>query len=216
MWLKGAILLGNALPFLCPVKGCIHFKKPIYADTSQIRIHLMRDHDYKQYQESSYENKLIPSKIFRSRIFFVKLLCDYGIVKGATAWPCNIIVFPIIIVDARVRKAVIVGVIKKEVLKMKRVEMLLDYCPLCKTELLDTYRVTRLIHDIMNHREYFESMCASSTRGQVLETLYVIIEHYYRDEKIWWKKNQKKNEFLQSPLELIELVVEAVADGNRR
>ena len=60
---------------------------------------------------------------------------------------------------------------------------ILDYCPLCSIELADTYRVTRLIHDIMNHREYFESQIASSNREQILETLYVIIEHYYRDDK---------------------------------
>jgi len=45
----------------------------------------MKDHDYKQYQQAAYENKLIPSKMFRSRIFFVKLLCDYGIVRGTAA-----------------------------------------------------------------------------------------------------------------------------------
>jgi len=75
--------LGNAVPFLCPVTDCSHFKKPIYADTAQIKIHLMRDHDYKEYQQAAYENKLIPSKMFRSRIFFVNLLCNYGIVRGS-------------------------------------------------------------------------------------------------------------------------------------
>jgi len=81
----GVIPLGKALSFLCPVKECIHFKRPIFADTTQIKTHLMKDHDYKQYQQAAYENKLIPSKMFRSRIFFVKLLCDYGLVRGTAA-----------------------------------------------------------------------------------------------------------------------------------
>ena len=81
----GVFSLGKPLPFLCPVKDCIYFKKPIYAETSQIRIHLVRDHDYKQYQQSAFENNLVPSIMFRSRGFFIKLLCDYGIVKGSSA-----------------------------------------------------------------------------------------------------------------------------------
>ena len=78
----GVCPLGKALPYLCAVKGCKHFKKPILADITQIKTHLMKDHDYKEYQQSAYENRLIPSKMFRSRIFFVNLLCDYGIVRG--------------------------------------------------------------------------------------------------------------------------------------
>ena len=61
---------------------------------------------------------------------------------------------------------------------------ILDYCPLCNTQLVDTKRVTRWIHDIMNHREYFESQITSLTREQVLEILYEIIEIYYRGDKI--------------------------------
>jgi len=60
---------------------------------------------------------------------------------------------------------------------------ILDYCPLCGSELTDTYMVTRWIHDIMNHREYFESQIARTNREHVLEILYEIIEHYYRDDK---------------------------------
>jgi len=60
---------------------------------------------------------------------------------------------------------------------------ILDYCPLCGTELTDTYKVTRWIHDIMNHREYFEAQTTSLNREQALEILYEIIEHYYRDDK---------------------------------
>jgi len=43
----------------------------------------MKDHDYKEYQQSAYENRLTPSKLFRSRIFFINMLCDYGIVRGS-------------------------------------------------------------------------------------------------------------------------------------
>ena len=78
-----AISLGNAYSFRCPVKDCVHNRSPVYADTSQIKIHLISKHDYKEYQESAYENKLIPSKMFRSRVFFVDLLADYGKVMGA-------------------------------------------------------------------------------------------------------------------------------------
>jgi len=66
------------------MKECQYFQNPILADISQIKMHLMKDHDYKEYQQSAFENKLTPSKMFRSRIFFVKLLCDYGIVRGSS------------------------------------------------------------------------------------------------------------------------------------
>ncbi len=93
-------------------------------------------------------------------------------------------VLGITIADARALRAAIVGVIKKEILKMRSNKHgILDYCPLCKTELPDTNRVTRWIHDIMNHRKYFESQTARTNREQVLEILYEIIEHYYRDDK---------------------------------
>jgi len=61
-------------------------------------------------------------------------------------------------------------------------ELFLDYCPLCSTQLVDTKRVTRWIHDIMNHREYFESLITSLTREQVLEILYEVIGTYYRGD----------------------------------
>ena len=79
----GVVPLSKTLPYLCGIKGCKHFKKPILADITQIKTHLMRDHDYKEYQQSAYENRLIPSKMFRSRIFFVNLLCDYGLDRGS-------------------------------------------------------------------------------------------------------------------------------------
>jgi len=79
------ISLGNAYYFRCPVKNYTHNRNPVYADTSQIKIHLISRHDYKEYQESAFENKLIPSKMFRSRVFFVNLLADYGKVMGAQA-----------------------------------------------------------------------------------------------------------------------------------
>jgi len=60
---------------------------------------------------------------------------------------------------------------------------ILDYCPLCGTELLDTLRATRYIHDIMNHREYFEACTMPLNRKQVREILYEIIGNYYRDDK---------------------------------
>ena len=62
-------------------------------------------------------------------------------------------------------------------------ELFLDYCPLCSIQLVDTKRVTRWIHDIMNHREYFESQITSLTREQVLEILYEVIGTYYRGDK---------------------------------
>ena len=74
--------MGRPQPFLCPIEGCIYSKTPIIAEKPQIRIHLMKNHDYKQYQKSAFEQKLIPSMMFRSRGFFINLLCDYGIVRG--------------------------------------------------------------------------------------------------------------------------------------
>lgn len=72
---------------------------------------------------------------------------------------------------------------KKEILKMRVFkELFLDYCPLCGTDLADMKRVTRWIHDIMNHREYFESLITLLTREQVLEILYEVIGTYYRGD----------------------------------
>jgi len=91
----------------------------------------------------------------------------------------------IIIIDARQQKAANVGVINKKGLKMRSDKQgLFDYCPLCGIKLLDIDRTTRWIHDIMNHRGYFELQMAAVNREQVLETLYEVIEHYYRDDKI--------------------------------
>ena len=79
----GVVPLSKTLPYLCGIKGCKHFKKPILADITQIKTHLMRDHDFKEYQEASFENKLTSSKLFRSRIYFVNLLCNYGLDRGS-------------------------------------------------------------------------------------------------------------------------------------
>ena len=79
----GVFPLSKALPYLCPIKKCNHFKEPILADITQIKTHLMRDHDFKEYQETAFENRLTSSKLFRSRIFFVNLLCNYGLDRGS-------------------------------------------------------------------------------------------------------------------------------------
>ena len=73
---------------------------------------------------------------------------------------------------------------KKEILKMRVFkELFLDYCPLCGTELLNTIRATRYIHDIMNHREYFEFQIISLNKKEVCKMLYEVIGTYYRGDK---------------------------------
>ena len=62
-------------------------------------------------------------------------------------------------------------------------ELFLDYCPLCGTELLNTIRATRYIHDIMNHREYFEYYTTPYNKEEVREILYEVIGTYYRGDK---------------------------------
>ena len=74
--------MGKPLSFFCSVDGCEFTKNGVYAEKPQIRMHLSRDHDYKQLQRAAYEQKLIPSLMFRSRGFFIQLLCDYGITRG--------------------------------------------------------------------------------------------------------------------------------------
>mgnify|MGYP007094948334 CR=1 FL=1 len=111
--------MGKPFDFLCPINECKFSKNPVCADKSQIRIHLVRKHDYKQYQRAAYEQRLVPSIMYRSRGFFINLLCDYGIVRGSR-WCLNlnrlfqVLVFVIITTDAKAPEDVIVGVIKME------------------------------------------------------------------------------------------------------
>jgi len=74
--------MGKPRPFFCSVDNCEYSQNPICAEKPQIRMHLIRDHDYKQLQRAAYQQKLIPSLMYRSRGFFINLLCDYGIVRG--------------------------------------------------------------------------------------------------------------------------------------
>ena len=74
--------MGKPLDFVCSVDNCEYSQNPICAEKPQIRMHLIRDHDYKQLQRAAYQQKLIPSLMYMSRGFFINLLCDYGIVKG--------------------------------------------------------------------------------------------------------------------------------------
>jgi len=74
--------MGKPLDFICFVDPCEYSQNPVCAEKSQIRMHLIRDHDYKQLQRAAYQQKLIPSLMFRSRGFFINLLCDYGIIRG--------------------------------------------------------------------------------------------------------------------------------------
>lgn len=74
--------MGNVLPFRCPVADCQFSKNKIFAEKSQIRVHLAFKHDYKQCQEAAVKHNLIPQLAFRGRGFFINLLCDYGIDMG--------------------------------------------------------------------------------------------------------------------------------------
>ncbi len=78
--------MGKPLSFFCSVNGCQYFHSPICAEKPQIRMHLIRDHDYKQLQRAAYQQQLIPSLMYRSRGFFINLLCDYGITGGRKNW----------------------------------------------------------------------------------------------------------------------------------
>ncbi len=76
--------LGKPLAFKCPVDGCVYYDNPIFAEKSQIRAHIIFKHDYKQWQKSAFKHKLIPSMMYRSRGFFINLLCDFGITRGSS------------------------------------------------------------------------------------------------------------------------------------
>jgi hypothetical protein len=66
--------------------------------------------------------------------------------------------------------------------KPECVKMILDYCPLCGKHLPDYDRTTRWIHDIMNHRGYFEAQCEDTPAESIREMLYEIIEKYHKSD----------------------------------
>jgi len=62
-----------------------------------------------------------------------------------------------------------------------------SFCLLCGQDLIDNENVTRWIHDIINHRGYFEAQVGRKRKDDpVIAMLYDIIE--YHQGKYKWKE----------------------------
>lgn len=61
-------------------------------------------------------------------------------------------------------------------------EAIFDFYPLCGKYLHDKFRATRWIHDILNHRGYFETQTKHAPSQSIFEMLYEVIEHYHRPD----------------------------------
>jgi len=55
---------------------------------------------------------------------------------------------------------------------------ILDFCPWCGEKLVDLENETRWIHDIINHRGYWEAQMGDEPRN-IIENLYDVIEYYH-------------------------------------
>ena len=66
--------------------------------------------------------------------------------------------------------------------KWMKMRLFIDFCPRCGKILSDDDRVTRWIHDILNHRKYFEAQTKDSPGKAICEILYEIIDHYHKPD----------------------------------
>ncbi|AJM92192.1 hypothetical protein [Nitrosopumilus piranensis] len=65
--------------YTCPVLGCKHNTRPVYADSSQIKNHLKYDHDYREKQETAFRLSLTASpNERRSPMWFVDALAEFS------------------------------------------------------------------------------------------------------------------------------------------
>jgi len=63
----------------------------------------------------------------------------------------------------------------------RMIEGIFSYCPLCGKDLHNKEQHTRWIHDIMNHREYWEAQHRRNFEF-ISQSLYKIIEHYHKHD----------------------------------
>jgi len=74
--------MSKALPFRCRVNACSFGEKITYADILQIRIHLIKDHDYVELRQTSYQLGLTSSELsYRSHGWFVRKVSEACIIK---------------------------------------------------------------------------------------------------------------------------------------
>lgn len=55
-------------------------------------------------------------------------------------------------------------------------------CPLCMTNLGNDDNVTRWVHDLVNHREYWKGQTENMTKDQLNELLFEIVDYYHKRE----------------------------------
>ena len=66
-------------------------------------------------------------------------------------------------------------------IEKRMIEGIFSHCPLCRKNLHNKEQHTRWIHDIMNHREYWESQHRMNFEF-ISQSLYRIIEHYHKHD----------------------------------
>jgi len=69
----------------CVIYGCRCSRSEFYADIIQVRIHLWRDHDYKELQQAAFRLGLLQQFLeFREKMWLVRTLAEHCMVKDAT------------------------------------------------------------------------------------------------------------------------------------
>jgi len=69
----------------CVIYGCRFSRSEFYADIIQARMHLWRDHDYKELQQAVFRLGLLAQPLeFRDRNWLVRILAEHCMVKDAT------------------------------------------------------------------------------------------------------------------------------------
>lgn len=65
----------------CPISGCKHGHKLVYADKSQIKKHILYDHDYREKLDAAVDSGLIQNTSeHRSPLWLAESLSDLSLV----------------------------------------------------------------------------------------------------------------------------------------
>ena len=67
--------------------------------------------------------------------------------------------------------------------KTRMIEGIFSHCPLCGKNLYNKEQITRHIHDIMNHREYWEDQHKRNFEF-ISQSLYSIIEYFHKHDTL--------------------------------
>ena len=71
--------------YKCVIRGCRFSRSELYADITQVRKHLWRDHDFKELQQAAFRLGLLKQPLeFREKIWLAGTLAEYCMIKDAT------------------------------------------------------------------------------------------------------------------------------------